>query len=322
LVDDSCLGAEPVERAYALHVRAGGVAMTTATAIYEPESGAEPVETVAALAVACIEKGDQAYDKAEEFYKAAGLHIAECKRRKPDDMTWPEFCKQCLKVGRSRADELIMIGDGRKTLDGLRKENSEKQKLSRSNRRDITAATKAPPIETWRAKILERCTEDKPYWLDDIVRIAGIRKEDVEAALKGWSWCHKKWSGGHAKYTFERLPTEEEAEQERLDGLLTAYQESESDPAITETAAVEPPSTVAPGADGLDIPLVLRRATALLPDEPTKPVGDAEASARRRKAEYAVQEAIEGEYLDELADAIARAIAARRAEGDEERVAA
>jgi hypothetical protein len=60
--------------------------------------------------------------------------------------------------------------------------------------------------------------------------------------------------------------------------------------------------------DGLDIPPALRRTRPK-----AAPVEDAAASARRRKAEYALMEAIEGGYLDELADAIARTIADRRA---------
>jgi hypothetical protein len=110
----------------------------------EPTNSAEPVDVVAGKAVACIEKGEQAYDKAEEFYRAAGLHISECKRRKPDGVTWPEFCKAHLKVSSRRADELIAIGDGRKTLAGLRIKNAESKRLSRSRQRDVPLTPKAP----------------------------------------------------------------------------------------------------------------------------------------------------------------------------------
>jgi hypothetical protein len=94
----------------------------------------EPLELVASTAVALIEKGDQALDKAEEFYKSAGIRIAECKRRKPDEVSWAEFCKQHFNFGRRRADELIMIGDGRKTLKEVRQEKADGVKRLRALR--------------------------------------------------------------------------------------------------------------------------------------------------------------------------------------------
>jgi hypothetical protein len=75
-----------------------------------------------------------------------------------------------------------------------------------------------------RAKILEHCGFGKSYHLEDIVRATGIRKADVEAALKGLEYCRRKRRNRHVDYTFDPLPTEDEAERERLDGLA-AYPE-------------------------------------------------------------------------------------------------
>jgi hypothetical protein len=59
-------------------------------------------------------------------------------------------------------------------------------------------------------------------------------------------------------------------------------------------------------ADDLDIPPYLdRRAKSASVEPLNSPADDAEASARRRKADYALMEAIEGGYLDELEFAIA-----------------
>jgi hypothetical protein len=75
---------------------------------------------------------------------------------------------------------------------------------------------------------------------------------------------------------------------------------------------VEPSAIVPPGADDLDIPPVLRRAKPTLPStEPAKPapVDDPEASAERRKAEYAAMEAAgepeaDGDLIATFEDAI------------------
>jgi hypothetical protein len=73
-------------------------------------------------AVAHVEKGDKATAKAEEHYKAAGIYIAQCKERykQENNLTWVEFCKQYYGFTARRADELIMIGDGRTTLEKVR----------------------------------------------------------------------------------------------------------------------------------------------------------------------------------------------------------
>ena len=48
---------------------------------------------------ALVEKGDRAADKAEQFYKAAGIHIKEIKDKRPED--W-ESIRQEVRERRER----------------------------------------------------------------------------------------------------------------------------------------------------------------------------------------------------------------------------
>ncbi|RWA75658.1 MAG: hypothetical protein EOQ28_08390 [Mesorhizobium sp.] len=73
------------------------------------------LEQLGAQAYGHHKAGQKNYDKAMEHAKSAGLYLAEAKARvaKRKDMTWPQFLKAHCDIGRSRADELIMIAEGR-----------------------------------------------------------------------------------------------------------------------------------------------------------------------------------------------------------------
>lgn len=60
---------------------------------------------------------------------------AEAKERvkATKGLTWPEFLKVHVGLGRSRANELIMIGDGRKTVKGLREAGAARMQKSRAS---------------------------------------------------------------------------------------------------------------------------------------------------------------------------------------------
>lgn len=75
-----------------------------------------------ASAYASIQRGDVSKQRAEDLYKSAGLYLAEAKRRvaKRKDMTWPQYLLAHCNVGQSRANEIIMIADGRTTLEDVR----------------------------------------------------------------------------------------------------------------------------------------------------------------------------------------------------------
>lgn len=81
-----------------------------------------------------IAKGDAATEKAEQFYIAAGRHLAELKERKPDDRTWDEYVKEKCGIGKSRAYELIAIADGRTSIAEVRAEKAESVRRVRENR--------------------------------------------------------------------------------------------------------------------------------------------------------------------------------------------
>ncbi|MGY4434844.1 hypothetical protein ACVWWO_007321 [Bradyrhizobium sp. F1.13.1] len=73
-----------------------------------------------------LEKAQQAQDRSEQHYISAGLHLAELKDRYKCDVkasktqTWEQFVRDTFDLGRSRADELIRIADGRATLHDTR----------------------------------------------------------------------------------------------------------------------------------------------------------------------------------------------------------
>src|SRR5436309_14592646 len=81
-----------------------------------------PLETLAGHIKAHVEKGDKATGKAEEHYKAAGIHLIEARKRVQETpgMTWPAFLAGHCTLGRGRANELIRLAEGRTTLNEIR----------------------------------------------------------------------------------------------------------------------------------------------------------------------------------------------------------
>lgn len=135
------------------------------------------VKTINALIV----KGDHASDKAEQFYKAAGIHLAECKARKPNGIPWPAFVAKNFTFGRSRADELIMIGDGRATVAKLRTDTAARvakhATVNRQARAAVTNGGKASsaghPAE------LAPPTDKRTVLISKIMRLVNAMQEDA-----------------------------------------------------------------------------------------------------------------------------------------------
>lgn len=71
---------------------------------------------------ASIKRGDVSKQRAEDLYRSAGLYLIEAKKRvaKRKDMTWPQYLLKHCNVGQSRANEIIMIADGRTSLEDVR----------------------------------------------------------------------------------------------------------------------------------------------------------------------------------------------------------
>jgi hypothetical protein len=74
------------------------------------------VSTLVATVKTHLEKAAASAEKAEQHYISAGLRLKELKERKPGNVPWPEYVRKTFDLGRSRADELIQIADGRTTV--------------------------------------------------------------------------------------------------------------------------------------------------------------------------------------------------------------
>lgn len=77
-------------------------------------------------AKALYAKWQHCTDKAEQLAITLGLTLAEAKERKPSTITWPEFVKKHFDFGRSRADELIQIAEGRTTVEKVRADTAKR----------------------------------------------------------------------------------------------------------------------------------------------------------------------------------------------------
>jgi len=128
---------------------------------------ANAIATVPQLAKrikALIDKGDHAADKAEQFYKAAGLELQKLKDdfkdNKPPGVTWEQYVYETCGLRRSRADELIRIGEGSTTLEEVRKRDSEKKRRLRHKPPGRPGAP--PPDEPEDNPEPEDAPEDEP----------------------------------------------------------------------------------------------------------------------------------------------------------------
>jgi hypothetical protein len=96
-----------------------------------------PLDTLGAEIKARIAAGDKAMDKAEQHYIAAGIQLAAAKDRvkQTPGLTWPRFLNEHCNIRRARADELIMIADGRTTLADLRMKKAESVRAVRQRQK-------------------------------------------------------------------------------------------------------------------------------------------------------------------------------------------
>jgi hypothetical protein len=86
----------------------------------------ELIKTVKALHF----KVKQSADKTEQLETTLGLTLKEAKDKKPKGITWPDFVKEHFDFGRSRADQLIQIGEGRTTVEEVRTTTAERVQKS------------------------------------------------------------------------------------------------------------------------------------------------------------------------------------------------
>jgi hypothetical protein len=102
------------------------------------EHGARKVQHLTRRIKELVAKGDAACDGAEKCFKQAGAYLKELKQCKPTHLTWELFVRDTCDLGRSRADELIALAEGRTTLGKVRAATATRAKRHRQRH--------APPL--------------------------------------------------------------------------------------------------------------------------------------------------------------------------------
>src|SRR5262245_24656567 len=84
-----------------------------------------------------IAEGDQARDKAEQHYIAAGQHLKRLKATHEESGgSWPEWeklLKERVGIGKSHASALCQTADGQKSADDVRAITAERTRQSRNS---------------------------------------------------------------------------------------------------------------------------------------------------------------------------------------------
>jgi len=96
------------------------------------------LEQIGAHAKAHVDTADKYEGKRDEHIKSAGLYLIEAKARveRTKGLTWPAWLLHNCPIGRSRADEIIMIADGRTTVEAVRAKKAESMAKTRAKRAD------------------------------------------------------------------------------------------------------------------------------------------------------------------------------------------
>lgn len=131
-----------------------------------------PLDQLGGQAYGHIIAGDRAKERAEQQYLSAGLYLKEAKERiaRRKDMTWPQFLLAHCNIGKSRANEIIMIADGRTTLETL----NDRKNMHRSQ----------PAADRVRVQSAEKTQQKQRHCADTeaaITRIVGkLKKLTIE----------------------------------------------------------------------------------------------------------------------------------------------
>jgi hypothetical protein len=188
-----------------------------------------------------IEKGNRAAEKSEQHFIATGLFLKEAKERKPADITWPDFVRQHFDLGRSRADELIQIADGRTTVELVRsrvERNNHRNRMARSADLIGESSNLIPTHQTddedqavesdsaqviWERGILARATEavaGAAFEDWSHIEVGDLVVSEVRKAVNAWADL--------AAY-LESLQPRPDPEPVRLDTKTLNYIKSELD---------------------------------------------------------------------------------------------
>lgn len=106
-----------------------------------------PLDQIGASALGHYKVAEKAAGKAEEHYKSAGIYLKHAKLRvlKTRGLTWPRWLADNCPIGKSRADEVIAISDGRIDLTEHRAKDAERKREARKNDRDVPAGRPEKP---------------------------------------------------------------------------------------------------------------------------------------------------------------------------------
>ena len=135
-----------------------------------------PLDTLARLIIASLAAGDKALDKAEQHYKATGIHLLEAKLRLPIErpgLIFTGFIKNVCGLGLSRAYECIRIAEGKTSLEEIRTKGRERAvRHAAKNRaaRDCVSNAKSPPptLDT-----SDSCNNSAERWERSLSNVAG-----------------------------------------------------------------------------------------------------------------------------------------------------
>jgi hypothetical protein len=142
-----------------------------------------PLSTLAGTIKAHIAAGDKAVGKAEEHYKAAGIHLLEAKERvkRMANLTWPAFLVGQCGVQRSRADELILIAEGKKTLEEVRAGYRERDARRRERQSSAVAhGGSSEIVQSEQPPLLLECEQTQIEKLKKQLAAAKGRLEEEE----------------------------------------------------------------------------------------------------------------------------------------------
>ena len=100
---------------------------------------------------ALVTKLEYAERKVDEYQRTIGQHIAAIKKARPDD--WQQVIEAECKIKKSRAYELLRIGDGTKTVEETRAKTTERSRRHRAiplrnGKRTSTTLVKVEPSTT------------------------------------------------------------------------------------------------------------------------------------------------------------------------------
>jgi hypothetical protein len=136
-----------------------------------------------------IAKGDQAKDKADQHYIAAGQYLKALKASHGGTWAeWEALLRDGIGIGKSRASELMQIADGRKTAAEIATnttERSQKHRALSPLRNGENAGDPEASAEAMKAAFADEGDSDEVCWRRGLL----YRAENAagEAAYEDWS---------------------------------------------------------------------------------------------------------------------------------------